>query len=560
MSNPEQSAPEQRSAHYDVVVVGAGPAGISAAINVANRKRSVLLLDSQAPFSKTRRAPTIPNYPGFTYATGEELAAAFIEHMERFEIPFFKEKVSKLMLNDDEVVVFTEREMYHARAVILATGVYREPDLEGEDELVGRGVSYCANCDGRLFAGKDVVFISYIPQGEEEATILHEDLGVNVTFLPLYAGEPVLPAGMTVLPRERPERLHREDGKIVVDLKAGPLKVDGVFVHKTSVAPGNLMEGIEADDRHILVGRDMSAGPPGVFAAGDCTGEPYQIAKAVGEGQVAALHALRYLRSPDRVESSEPPASAPGPTAQAAEKTGEPAAEPSALAREDRENLSRILSERLSGPVRIVHFGQVGPGDGAPIPACGECRDARRLVEEFASLDDRLDLELHDFALEQATAESLGVDRIPATLLALPGEEYPRVRFFGSPSGYEFGVFLDDVLAMSSGATRLSETTLEALRRLGTPVHIEVLTTPTCPRCPDVVRLAHAFAMAAPSVTADMVTVSEFPEVARLHDVMSVPQVVINGVLLGAGKLDESRLLEAIQAAVAIRGDAPKSH
>lgn len=291
------STPEQLSAHYDVVVVGAGPAGISAAINVANRKRSVLLLDSQPPFTKTRRAPTIPNYPGFTYASGEDLAAAFVEHMERFEIPFAKEKVSKIMPDEGELLVFTDKEMYHARAVILATGVYREADLEGEDALIGRGVSYCANCDGRLFAGKDVAFISYIPEGEEEATVLFEDLGVALTYIPLYADEPSLPSGVTVLPRERPDRLHGENGKVVVELKAGPLTVDGVFVHKTSVAPGDLIDGIQVDDRHIIVGRDMSAGPPGVFAAGDCTGEPYQIAKAVGEGQVAALHALNYLRT-----------------------------------------------------------------------------------------------------------------------------------------------------------------------------------------------------------------------------------------------------------------------
>lgn len=551
------STPEQRSAHYDVVVVGAGPAGISAAINVANRKRSVLLLDSQAPFAKTRRAPTIPNYPGFTYASGEDLAAAFVEHMERFEIPFSKEKVSKIMPDEGELLVFTDKEMYHARAVILATGVYREADLEGEDALIGRGVSYCANCDGRLFAGKDVAFISYIPEGEEEAAVLYEDLGVTLTYIPLYAGEPTLPQGVTVLPRERPDRLHREDGKVVVELKAGPLKVDGVFVHKTSVAPGDLVDGIQVDDRHILVGRDMSAGPPGVFAAGDCTGEPYQIAKAVGEGQVAALHALSYLRtstrtdpSETRAETSEPPA---GPSGPPADSSGPPA-EPPALAKEDKGNLSRILRERMSGPVRIIHFGQIAAVDGDPIPACGGCRDARRLVEEFASLHDRLQLEVHDLLHDHAMAESLGVDRIPATLLSLPGEERPRVRFFGSPTGYEFGVFLDDVLALSAGGTRLSQTTQEVLRGLDHPVHIEVLTTPTCPRCPDVVRLAHSFAMADANVTADMVAVSEFPEVARLHDVMSVPQVVIDGVILQAGRVDEAGLLDAV-----VRSKSPKA-
>lgn len=524
---------EQKSSHYDVIVVGAGPAGISAAINVANRKRSVVLFDGRAPFSKTRQAPSIPNYPGFQYSSGEELKTAFLSHMERFEIPFLHEKVTKVMPTEGEIVVFTDRDMYHAKAVVLATGVSREADLEGETELVGRGVSYCANCDGRLFAGREVVFISYIPEGEEEAAILSEELGVSVIYLPLYAGEPQLPEGVRVLPRERPGRLHREDGKILVDLTAGPLAVDAVFVHKAGVALGDLAEGIEVDDGHVVVDRAMSTGLPGVFAAGDCTGEPYQIAKAVGEGQVAALRALRYLREgagrqpPEPAEPSEPPA----------------------LAREDRENLTRILSERLDGPVRLTFFGQAAGAGEAPVPACDSCRETAKLLQEFAALSDKLTLSVMDFRTDLAAAESLGVERIPATLVAAPDDETPRIRFYGVPAGYEFGALLDDVVAVSTGAHPLSADTRAALATVERAVHVEVLTTSTCPRCPDVVRLAHSFALASPLVTADMLAVTEFPDVARRYDVLSVPQVVVDGVVLGSGPLDEPRLLEEILAA-----------
>ncbi len=522
---------EQKSSSYDVIVVGAGPAGISAAINVANRKRSVVVLDGRAPFSKTRLAPSIPNYPGFQYSSGEELASAFQAHMERFEIPFLREKVSKVMPSEDEIVVFTDRDMYHAKAVVLATGVSREADLEGEAELVGRGVSYCANCDGRLFAGREVAFISYIPEGEEEAAILSEDLGVSVIYLPLYKGDPHLPEGVQVLPRERPARLRREGDKILVELASGPLAVDAVFVHKASVAPGDLAEGIEVDDGHVVVDRGMSTALPGVFAAGDSTGEPYQIAKAVGEGQVAALGALRYLREGRRPEPEEPPA----------------------LAREDRENLTRILRDRMVDPVQLTFFGQKAAAGEAPVPVCDECREAGRLLEEFASLSDKLSLVALDYRTDLAAAEELGVVRIPATLVGTPGQEGPRIRFFGVPAGYEFGALLDDVLAVSTGVSRLSAETLAAMAAVSRPVHLEVLTTPTCPRCPDVVRLAHSFALASPFVTADMIAVSDFPEVARAHNVLSVPQMVVDGALLGAGPLDEGRLLAAVLSAGALR-------
>jgi thioredoxin reductase (NADPH) len=294
---------------YDVIVVGSGPAGVSAAINVANRKRSVALLGGQAPFGRIRKAPWIANYPGFTPASGEELAAAFERHLAEFGVPVIGEKVSKIIPDVDELVVFGEREVYHAGAVVLATGVYREAEIEGEEELVGQGVSYCVTCDGRLFVGRRAAFVSYVPEGEEEASALAEDFGVEVTYLPLYEGDYHLPEGVRVLSGARPTRLARGDGHVRVSLPGEDLQVDAVFIYKNSVSPRTLLEGLASDGRHVTVGRRMETGVPGVFAAGDCTGEPYQTAKAVGEGQVAALEAVRFLRKRTRAAAAGPDAS-----------------------------------------------------------------------------------------------------------------------------------------------------------------------------------------------------------------------------------------------------------
>ncbi|MCL4367976.1 MAG: FAD-dependent oxidoreductase, partial [Actinobacteria bacterium] len=386
---------EARSSRYDVVVVGAGPAGISAAINVANRKRTVVVMDGQPPFAKTRTAHSIPNYPGFTYASGEELAEAFVAHLEEFDVPHLKEKVSRIMRDDDGFLVFTDRDVYHAGAIVLATGVYREAELEGEEELVGQGVSYCVTCDGRLFAGREVAFISYSADGEDEASVLAEDYATTVTYLPLYAGDYHLPDGVRVLPRVRPERLSREDGKVHVRLPDEELAVDAVFVYKHSVSPRTLLDGLTSDGRHVTVDRRLETGIPGVFAAGDCTGEPYQIAKAVGEGQVAALHAIQFLRDRTRPAEEEPPALKP----------------------EDRDALGRILRERMRDPVRLLHFTQLS-GDGRIATPCRECREARRLVTEFAGLSPMLLLEVHDFMEATPLAKELGVARVPATLVS----------------------------------------------------------------------------------------------------------------------------------------------
>ena len=236
--------PATKSSEYDVIVVGSGPAGISAAINVANRKRTVAVMTGRAPFGRIRKAHSIANYPGFTFASGEELVAAFRRHLGEFDAPLIEEKVLKIIRAEGEFVVFSEREVYHAGAVVLATGVYCEAEIEGEEELLGQGVSYCVTCDGRLFAGRRAAFISYTHHGEEEASALAEDYGVEVTYVPLYQGDYRLPEGVRVLSGARPIRLARVDDQMRVSLPGQDLQVDAVFISKNSVPPRTLLEGL----------------------------------------------------------------------------------------------------------------------------------------------------------------------------------------------------------------------------------------------------------------------------------------------------------------------------
>jgi len=306
------SDPATSESAFDVVVVGSGPAGMSAAVNVANRKRTVAMLGGQAPFGRLLKAHSVANYLGFTIASGQELAAAFVRHLREFSVPLIREKASKIIPDEDGFVVFTEKGFYHAGAVVLASGVYREAEIDGEEDLVGQGVSYCVTCDGRLFAGRRAAFISYSREGEDEASALAEDYGVEVTFVPLYEGDYHVPEGARVLTGARPSRIAQGDGALLVSLPDEELHVDAVFIYKDSVSPRTLVEGLESDGRHVTVGRHMETAVPGIFAAGDCTGEPYQTAKAVGEGQVAALEAVRFLR--ERAKTAERPGADPGLT------------------------------------------------------------------------------------------------------------------------------------------------------------------------------------------------------------------------------------------------------
>src|SRR5680860_501388 len=291
---------------YDAVVIGAGPAGISAAISIANRKKKVLVLDGRRPFAKARRAPSIPNYPGFQFASGEELAAAFQDHLSRFDVPVVREKVSKIVRDGDVLNVFTEAEVYRTRTVILATGVHREVGIEGEEDLVGQGVSYCANCDGRLFSGREVAYISYAPEGEEEVALLAEDFGVSVTYLPQYEGEYEVPEAVVVRPVMKPDRLIRRDGKIHVELGAEPVEADAVFIYRETVQPedrealGRILKERMRDPVRLLHFTQNTGGNPEEGLACDSCVEARRLLQ-----ELADLSPLLSLQLLDLVGSSE---------------------------------------------------------------------------------------------------------------------------------------------------------------------------------------------------------------------------------------------------------------
>lgn len=281
---------------YDIAVIGAGPAGISVAINVAVRKKRVLVLDSREPMGKISRAKEIRNYPGFPKAGGEDIASAFLSHAREMKVEIGKETVAEIVRGGD-FMVYTGKSRIDARSVILAVGVTSEEKLPGEDELLGQGVSYCVTCDGATYSGEKVAVISVSYEGEEEARALVQDYGCEVTYIPLYEwGGAETPFEIL---RRKPLAVKSRGKQVEVDFGDEKLLVRGVFIIKQVISPASLIKGLKMEGKHVAVNKSMETSIPGVFAAGDCTGSPFQIAKAVGEGQVAALSAVKYLAAVD---------------------------------------------------------------------------------------------------------------------------------------------------------------------------------------------------------------------------------------------------------------------
>lgn len=295
----------------DVAIVGCGPAGLSAAVNVRRRERSLVLHGVDFCSPKLHRAPEVTNYLGFPSITGADLRQAFLDHLKAAGLKVRPGKVTRILPMGEEFVLATAHDTFTARAVVLATGVAPASYLPGERKFLGKGVSYCATCDGALFRGRTVAVVGAGAEARDEAAFLAE-LCAKVYWFGRVEEAPaaanVVPVAATV------QAITGGPGGVErIETAGGSYPVDGVFILREVTSAEDLLPGLALVDGAIQVDRRLATNVPGVFAAGDCTGRPYQLAKAVGEGLVAALSAVQYVEERRAaVRSGATPLRAPG--------------------------------------------------------------------------------------------------------------------------------------------------------------------------------------------------------------------------------------------------------
>ncbi|MDH5186271.1 MAG: thioredoxin family protein [candidate division WOR-3 bacterium] len=179
---------------------------------------------------------------------------------------------------------------------------------------------------------------------------------------------------------------------------------------------------------------------------------------------------------------------------------------------------------------------------------CESCKAAHELLQELTALSDKLELKVYDFLKDQESAKKFEIDKIPA--IVLEGQKVYGIRFFGIPSGYEFAALLEDLVDVSKGITELSLETISQLNTLIKHLHIQVFTTPTCPYCPIMVRMAHKLALMSERIKADMVASIEFPHLASKYSVLGVPKTIVNdGAVEIDGVLPEPAFVQQVMRA-----------
>ena len=265
---------------YDLLIIGGGPAGLSAAMTARNRNLSVCVICGGAADSALYKAGHVTNYPGVPDVSGPALLETMTQQARDLGADFLRERALSAMPMGKTFGVSAGKEFAEGRALLLATGIAQRGTFPGETDYLGRGVSYCATCDGMLYRGKRAAVVGLAADASAEAEFLRE-IGCDVHY---YDGKK---HRFEICGAERADTL-------VVDGAAEP--ADVIFVLRAGFAADTLLPGLATEKGHIVVDEAFAASIPGVFAAGDCTGGLLQVAKAVYEGALAGSEAAKALR------------------------------------------------------------------------------------------------------------------------------------------------------------------------------------------------------------------------------------------------------------------------
>lgn len=264
----------------DIIIIGSGPAGVSAALTAKNRGKSVKIISNSVEQNNLWKSKSVENYPGLPNASGESILTAFRAQIEKAGIETVTGRALNALNMGTSFSVSVGQDYFDCNALILASGIVQQTSYPGEQEFLGRGVSYCATCDGMLYRGKKVAVIGLNEEAGSEAEFLRS-IGCEVEFFDKTRAKKYEIKGDVAVE------------ELIADGKAYP--VEGVFILRSTIAPSSFLSGLKTEGGHIVADRDMKTSLEGVYAAGDCTGRPYQIARAVGQGNTAALSACEYL-------------------------------------------------------------------------------------------------------------------------------------------------------------------------------------------------------------------------------------------------------------------------
>lgn len=533
---------------YDAIIVGGGPAGLSAAIYMARARFHVLVIEKEKMGGQITITSEVVNYPGIFHTSGEKLTSKMIRQAKAFGAEFLSADVTGLELEGDYKTVHTSRGDFKALGIIYAGGAHpRLAGFTGETEFRGHGVAYCATCDGEFFTGRTIFVIGGGYAAVEEGLFLTkygkkiimvirgDDFSIDSAAVEELKEHPQV----TILYHTQVEKVEGDSAVrrvVLKDRKTGEETVYtaddgdfyGVFVFVGYAPENGLLQGkVDLNPQgYVITDRDQKTNIDGVYAAGDiCVKNLRQVVTAVSDGAVAATSLEKYLGSQYRklhmkrtyVKKVEPKEE---PKAAAAK------AEEGAFLDDDTRGALKPVLDRFEKPITLRLYK-----DDSELSYEDE-----KLLKELASLSDKVSYEMKN--AEPGLEHTISIVRNDGTEAGL--------YFHGVPGGHEFNSFILAMYNTAGPGQDLGEDNEKRIAAIQDKKDVTIAVSLSCTMCPDLVAAAERIAAASDKVTVHVYDLAHYPDLQNKYNIMSVPCLIVNDKDIHFGKKGVAELLDIL--------------
>lgn len=544
---------------YDVVIAGAGPAGLTAAIYLARACYRVLVVEKEKIGGQITITEEVVNYPGIEKTDGKSLTSAMHRQAENFGAEFLMAEVEKLDVDGEYKTVHTSKGDFSCYGILLATGAHpRMIGFEGEKRFKGRGVAYCATCDGEFFTGKEIFVVGGGYAAAEESVFLTK-YASHVTILirgedfscsKSSADKARANEKITVLTNTEIVRAEGEDvltTLVYKNVKTGEESVYhapegdtfGIFVFAGYEPETSLLQGkAEIDEKgYVITDASRQTSISGVYAAGDvCQKNLRQVVTAVGDGAVAATELERYVAALQKKREGMQPVVAEN-TGYEMHKTGQqkqPEAEDSlsdeVFDKETGKQLDEVF-DRMAHPLILKLY----------LNQKQESVQLKQYMEAMSRRTEKLSVIV---AEEGTDGDSIPANERPFVRILREDGSDTGLGFHGVPGGHEFTSFVIGLYNAAGPGQEVDAQIMERVHAIKKPLHIKILVTLVCSMCPDLVTAAQKIAAENPQVTAEIYDVMLYPSYQKRYKVMSVPCLVVNDEHVAFGRKTLPELLD----------------
>lgn len=535
---------------YDVIVIGGGPAGLTAALYLTRARYRVLVMEKERFGGQITITSDVVNYPGVEKGSGEEITAVMRRQAERFGAEFLLGEAESVELRGEEKIVRTSRGEFRSFGLILATGAHpRSIGFEGEEEFKGRGVAYCATCDGEFFTGLDVFVVGGGFAAAEEAVFLTK-YARQVTIL--VREEDFTCAKQTADEAKNHEKITVHYNTEVVSVSGGSGltllrcrnnetgetwehrppdgETFGVFVFAGYEPATALVRGqVELDEQgYVQTDSDGKTNTEGVYAAGDLRRKALrQMVTATSDGAIAATELERYVAAMQKKTGKVPAQPATRfpkePETAAQESTGG-----DFFSDEIRAQLSGVF-QKMAAPVILK-----AELDGRPVS-----RELEGFLRELDAMSDKVSLQLSGEPGPEESAPCVRVLRQDGTDTG--------IAFHGVPGGHEFNSFVIGLYNAAGPGQALDPELIQKINGIQKPVDMKILVSLSCTMCPELVMAAQRIAAENPMIRAEAWDLNHFPHLRERYNVMSVPCLVLDDGEVSFGKKNLLQLMELLE-------------